>query len=482
MDPELDRLLNLEISDDEDDEIFPNEKIDKKANSNDDIRVSFDRDISNTPNLSKKKIYKKSLSERKMSNQIPDVGDYINYSPSDSEEENQQFPIVVNNYKNTYTKINKEIENYYKEDNSDSESEVEESINKSESLIFSSIRTSNINQRIMNSIKTIQFLIHDYYKVTSSLLINNENKINNKNIIFSKSITFALGKSKYVAISDISGAILFLDLERKSIEILKGLDLSSGFCTSLAFSYDLTFLYAGYLLGDIKIFDINSLIEIKCLGNIFLNPINSIIPYSNSDFLICDNINNVFNFSHSRSYLIYNNFDFKRLNIFGKNKIKNINCCEINAEYVYENENDVIGISCFENNEIILFQLIPEKKNLEVIYKNDDSKIISSFFNRKIYSHFKRIFFFIFSTIDLSIYEIIKKTQHSKNSYKTQLLKVIPLETQSAFIAQWLNDNTISVFLQGFKIIHIYNFPFISQKHNYSISKKDLMKIQTNLA
>ena len=468
-----------------------------------------------------------------MSNAITDIkniDDIKYYSPSDSD--NEQFPITVKEYKTTYSKINKEIEKYYKDENSESEEEEEELINKSQSLIFSSIRTNNVNQRIINSIKTTQFLIHDYYKVTSSLLINNNqykninnytnnkinpnnfkkeinknNKINNNNNknsnnnnnnknkkknnkknfnnnipeLFSKSITFALGKSQYVAISDISGIILFLDLQSKSIEILKGLDDSSGFCTSLAFSYDLTFLYAGYLLGDVKVFDISSLAEIKCLSNVFLNPVNFIIPYSNSDFLICDNVNNVFNFCHSRSFLIYNNFDYKRLGIFGGNNVKNLDFCEVNAEYVYENDSDVIGIACFDNNEIILFQLIPEKKNLEVLYKNDDTKIINGFFNRKKYSFSKRIFFFIFSTADISIYEVVKKSLNSKNFYKTELLKLIPLETQSAFSAQWLNDNTISVFLKDFKIIHIYNFPFISQKDNFSITKSDLIKMNTNL-
>ncbi len=289
-------------------------------------------------------------------------------------------------WENSFERINKVIQGFYKE--VEDEKEVynsDRSSCHSYNKIFNSQNRGDVGQQLLDSIQTTKYALNDYYSVTNHLIARqNPNKILNLN----KSVAFSFGKNKYVVISDISGVILFLDLFKKNIEVIRTQKSNSGPCTALEFSKNLDFLYSGYCNGNLSVFEVSSFTELKILENLFSKPITQILCYSEEHLLVTDSTEVIRSIHHSKSYFIYNTFESQQINLFENREIKTVDIAEI-----YTAEEDLttsLGLFCFEN-ELVLISLFPTK-NIQCKFHSEYSYSNSSF-NRKIYSEKKRLFF-----------------------------------------------------------------------------------------
>ena len=297
--------------------------------------------------------------------------------------------------------------------------------------------------------ENLNIYITNFYNVTQKLL---KSKQSQKNYTLTKSITFAIGAKFYVAISDISGCIIFYNLKSKSIELLESNSDTTGYCTALEFTKDARYLFCGFYMGDIKIYEVASLMIVQGFNGVFLNPVVRIFPYNEHDFVVHDNSSTMATINVKRSYFLYNNFESAKIDFFSSYKILCTTMCSIQSIEGEKSGSVDLLLSCLDKNKISLFQVSPVKQNIELFYLHDYLTCIDCSFNKTNYGPKKAIYFYILASTSLLVYSIAKSNE------KMTSVPLLDIDISTNFVhATWLNDITIALIDDRMKKVVLYN-------------------------
>lgn len=316
----------------------------------------------------------------------------------------------------------------------------------------------------IEELENLNIYVTNFYNVTQKLL---KSKQSQKNYTLAKSITFALGDKFFVAISDISGCIIFYNLKSKSIELLEGKSETTGYCTALEFSKDSRYLLCGFYMGDIKIYEVSSLMIVQTFSGIFLNPVVGAFPYNDNEFIVHDNSSTMASINVKRNYFMINNFEIQTIDFFSTYKILCTDICAVQIDGRDKGSMDLMLV-CLDKTKVSLFQITPVRKNIELFYLHDYLTCVSCGFSKSKYTPKKDIYFYILASTSLLFYSLPR----TENKFTSQPILTVDITTNYVY-AIWMNEITIALIDERMKKVVLYNLQIKKAGNEAGLNNSD---------